>query len=288
MKILLTGGSGQVGSELRALLAPLGELLVPSSRELDLAQPDSIVRQMRALRPEVVVNAAAYTAVDRAESEPALAQAINGVAPGVLAEEAARLGAPLLHFSTDYVFDGNKAGAYVETDTPAPLNAYGRSKLAGERAIQAVGGSYLILRTAWVYGRQGQNFVLTMRRLLCERAAVSVVNDQWGAPTPARGLAEVAATLLRRRAEWSGARELFHVTAAGRASWFEVAAAIAERLAASGPVAGLDPIAASAWVAAARRPQNSQLCCAKLQAAFGLALPDWQESLGRFLLELND
>jgi dTDP-4-dehydrorhamnose reductase len=240
---------------------------------LDLANPDAIRTVMREAKPDVVVNAAAYTAVDKAESEFDLAMAINGVAPGILAEEAKRRGTLLVHYSTDYVFDGAKPTPYTEDDLPNPLNAYGRSKLAGERAIQDVGGRHLILRTTWVYGLRGHNFLRTMLRLASERPELKVVADQYGAPTWSRAIAEGTAALL---AQSDPPEDLFHMTAAGATTWHGFAAAIM-RLA--GRPIQITPIGTCDYPLPALRPANSCLSNARLASATGICLPDWQASL---------
>ena len=198
MRILVTGANGQVGWELQRTLQTLGDVVACDRGTLDLSDPDSIRGKVREIRPDVIVNAGAYTAVDRAESEPELAMAVNGVAPGVLAEEAKQLGALLLHYSTDYVFDGTKAEPYLESDAPNPVSVYGSSKLAGEKAVEAVGGAYLIFRTSWVYGGRGKNFLLTMLRLAGEREELRVVDDQFGAPTWCRTIAEATAQVVAK------------------------------------------------------------------------------------------
>ena len=281
MKILLLGEHGQVGRELQLSLAGRGELIVRGSARLDLAQPEQIRRQVRELRPALIVNAAAHTAVDQAEREPERAFAINATAPGVLAEEAADLGVPLLHYSTDYVFDGNKPAPYTEDDAANPLGVYGQSKLAGERAIQAVGGAHLILRTSWVYSRHGRNFLLTMQRLLQERESLSVVADQIGAPTWAGSIASATAQLIQHwRDGQAGPWGLYHLTAQGETSWFGFASAIAEQLRAQGKaVAQLQAIPSSAYPTPARRPLNSRLDCTRLQRDWHLHLPDWHSAL---------
>ena len=274
MKILLTGKNGQVGWELVRALAPLGEVIAYDRAGLDLALPDRIVDAVRSAKPGVVVNAAAYTTVDQAEREPAAAHAINASAVALLAEEAKRAGALLVHYSTDYVFDGTKEAPYVEEDRANPLGEYGRSKLAGERAIREIGGAYLILRTSWVYSTRGKNFFLTMRRLLREKDEVRVVSDQIGAPTFAGVLADATAEILRsRKQERLG---LYHLTASGSTSWHGFAAAIA-RLERS--AAHVMPIASEDYPLPARRPRNSRLSNEKLLREFGLALPDWEVSL---------
>ncbi|WP_439860610.1 dTDP-4-dehydrorhamnose reductase [Pseudomonas sp. MBLB4136] len=281
MKILLLGQRGQVSRELQLCLAGQGELLVRGREQLDLADPQQIRQQLRALRPGLIINAAAHTAVDQAESEPELAFAINATAPGVLAEEAAALGAPLIHYSTDYVFDGGKAAPYTEDDTPNPLGVYGQSKLAGEQAIRAVGGEHLILRTSWVYSLHGRNFLLTMQRLLQERDTLKVVADQIGAPTWAGSIARASAELIAHwRAGRAGPWGTYHLTGQGETSWFGFASAIAEQLRAQGkPVARLEAIPTSAYPTPAQRPLNSRLDCTRLQRDWHTQLPDWHDAL---------
>ncbi|HTF15422.1 MAG TPA: dTDP-4-dehydrorhamnose reductase [Burkholderiales bacterium] len=280
MKILLTGKNGQVGWELARALEPLGEVIAFDRRGLDLAVPDQIVSVVRSVRPEVLINAAAYTAVDRAESEPDAAHAINAVAVAILAEEARRAQALLIHYSTDYIFDGMKDTPYVEEDRPNPLNAYGRSKLVGEQAIHDIGGAHLILRTSWVYSARGNNFLLTIRRLLQEKKEIRVVSDQIGAPTSARELAEVTAELLRRHGATAlgEARGIYHATASGSTSWHGFAREIA-RLERPDSPARIVPIASSEYPTPARRPGNSRLSNEKLLRRFGVALPRWEASL---------
>ncbi|HEY6896546.1 MAG TPA: dTDP-4-dehydrorhamnose reductase [Rhodocyclaceae bacterium] len=275
-RILLTGANGQVGWELKTSLAPLGEVVALDRQALDLAEPDRIVAVVRDLKPALIVNAAAYTAVDRAEGEPALAQAINGRAPGILAEEAKRLGARLVHYSTDYVFDGRKDQPYSEADATAPLNVYGETKLAGEDAIRAVGAEHLILRTSWVYGRRGQNFLLTMQRLAKEREELRVVADQIGAPTWSRTIAAATAQTLAHKDRPCG---LFHLTAGDSTSWHGFAAAI---LAQAGYRGRLQPITSAEYPLPARRPMNSRLDCSRLRA-LGIKLPTWQQALAECL-----
>ncbi|MBZ0091878.1 MAG: dTDP-4-dehydrorhamnose reductase [Sulfuricellaceae bacterium] len=277
-KILLVGKNGQVGWELQRTLAPLGHVIARDSRELDLSVPDAIRDAMRDIRPDLVVNAAAYTAVDKAESEPGLAWAINGDAPGILAEEAKRLNALLVHYSTDYVFDGTQPGAYTEQDTPKPQSVYGQSKLAGEQAVQASGCAHLILRTSWVYGGRGKNFLLTMLRLAREKEELSVVDDQIGAPTWSRLIAETTAQILAQRQSSSFRDGLYHLTAAGETSWHGFAQAIfaAARLE---RLPRLRPIPSSEYPLPAPRPKNSVLANDKLLQNFGLAMPHWQQGL---------
>lgn len=281
MKILLLGQHGQVSRELQTSLQGQAELIVRGREQLDLALPEQIRQQVRALRPELIINAAAYTAVDQAESEPESAFAINAVAPGVLAEEAAALGAPLIHYSTDYVYDGSKSAPYVESDPTNPLGVYGQSKLAGERAMQAVGGAQLILRTSWVYSLHGRNFLLTMQRLLQERDSLNVVADQIGAPTWAGSIASTTAQLIQRwREGQAGPWGLYHLSAQGETSWFGFASAIAEQLRAAGKNAGqLQPIPSSAYPTPAQRPLNSRLDCSRLQRDWQVQLPDWHDAL---------
>ncbi|WP_172152091.1 MULTISPECIES: dTDP-4-dehydrorhamnose reductase [Pseudomonas] len=281
MKILLIGEHGQVSRELQLSLRGQGELIVCGRDRLDLSQPEQIRQQLRELRPELVINAAAYTAVDQAESEAHLAFAINAMAPGILAEEAAALGAPLIHYSSDYVFDGTKNAPYAEDDAPNPLNVYGRSKLAGEQAIQAVGGAHLILRTSWVYSLHGRNFLLTMQRLLQERASLNVVADQIGAPTWAGSIADATRQLVERwRHGRAGPWGLYHLSAQGEVSWFGFASAIAEQLRAQGKAtATLQPIPSSAYPTPARRPLNSRLDCTRLQRDWHVQLSDWHSAL---------
>jgi dTDP-4-dehydrorhamnose reductase len=245
---------------------------------LDLADVDAIRRVVREVKPEIVVNAAAYTAVDQAESEPDLAMRINGVAPGVLAEGAARLGALIVHFSTDYVFDGAKTTSYSEDDAPHPLGVYGQTKLAGEKAVQVVGGRHLILRTSWVYGPRGRNFFLTMLRLAHERDELRVVNDQRGAPTSAIALATATAQILQRHGD--DANGLFHLTAAGETTWFGFAEAILARARPTlGRVPRLVPIPTAEYPTPAKRPANSALDCGKARRTLGVALADWRSGL---------
>jgi dTDP-4-dehydrorhamnose reductase len=271
LTILLTGATGQVGWELRKSLAPLGEVKYFDRFGLDLADPSQLVAAARALRPRTIVNAAAYTAVDKAESERDAAFAVNATAPGVLAEEAKRLGALLVHYSTDYVFDGEKAAPYVEDDPTHPVSVYGESKLAGERAIAASGCRYLILRTSWVYGPRGKNFYLTMLRLAKERPELKVVDDQVGAPTSSLEIARATATLLDRDAQG-----LYHMAAAGETSWCGFARAILKRAGSTIPVV---PIGTKDYPTPARRPRNSRLDCSRLRADFGVALAPWGEQL---------
>ncbi|MCY1272768.1 dTDP-4-dehydrorhamnose reductase [compost metagenome] len=281
MKVLVTGRSGQVARELQLLLDGECELLCLGHDELDLRDVAAIRSKVREFRPDVLINAAAYTAVDQAESEPDKAFAINAVAPAVLAEEAARVGAVLVHYSTDYVFDGNKSTPYTEEDCPAPLGIYGRSKLEGENAIREVAGDYLILRTSWVYATHGRNFLLTMQRLLQEREVLNVVADQIGAPTWAGTIAQTTCTLINHwRKGRPGPWGTYHLTAQGETSWFGFAEAIALQMQAQGLLcARLTPIPASDYPTPARRPLNSRLDCTRLKHDWQIELPNWQEAL---------
>ncbi len=281
MKILLLGQHGQVSRELQWLLESRHELIVLGREQLDLADIDNLREAVRRLQPELIINAAAHTAVDAAESEPEAAFAINAVAPGVLAEEAAALDAPLIHYSTDYVFDGSKASAYIEEDAPNPLSVYGRSKLAGEQAIATVGGKHLILRTSWVYSLHGRNFLLTMQRLLQEREQLSVVADQVGAPTWAGSIAAATVQLIERwQKQQTATWGIYHFSARGETSWFGFAEAIAAQLQAQGKtVAQLKPIATTEYPTPARRPLNSRLDCSRLERDWGVRLPDWHDGL---------
>ena len=287
MKILINGRHGQVSHELQRRLGAVGELIVLGRDQLDLAQPDQIRRQVQNVRPDLIINAAAHTAVDLAESEPQTAFAINAVAPGILAEEALALDIPLIHYSTDYVFDGMKAGPYNEDDAPNPLGVYGKSKLAGEQAIRDVQGKYLILRTSWVYSTHGRNFLLTMQRLLQEKPELRVVADQIGAPTWAGTIANSTLALIERWqtnevANWG----TYHLTAQGETSWFGFAQAIGETLRQQGrPCADLLPIPSSDYPTPAARPLNSRLDCSRLQRDWGVSQPDWQTALRECLTE---
>lgn len=276
MRILLTGPTGQVGSALLDTLPALGEVVPLDRSELDLASPDSIRGAVRRLRPQLIVNAAAYTAVDQAETEEALAHRVNAEGPAVLAEEAAKLGALLVHFSTDYVFDGEKPSPYLETDATNPLNAYGRSKLAGERAIQASGCRHLILRTSWVYSPAGKNFMQAMLRLAREGKPLRVVDDQRGAPTSSGMIALATAEAIAKLRDQGG---LYHMAAAGSTTWYGFACAIFQH---AGLNPEVTPIASRDYPTPARRPRNSVLDGWRL-AAHGIALPDWENGLRQML-----
>ena len=290
MKILITGSKGQLARELQLELAGAGKLLALGHNALDLSDSDQVREQVRLLRPDLIINAAAYTAVDPAESHRELAFAVNARGPQVLAEEAARLGVPLIHYSTDYVFDGRKAEPYCEADVPQPLSVYGASKLAGEQAIQAVGGEYLILRTSWVYSQHGKNFLLTMQRLLQERDALSVVSDEIGAPIWAATIARTTAEMVRKRsAGEAGPSGLYHLTASGETSWYGFACSIAEQLRQQGRLrAEITPILSKDYPTAAQRPLNSRLDCARLQRDWGIHLPDWETALHECLVQSDE
>ena len=297
LRLLVTGSTGQIGWQLQRTLAPLGEVIACTRTQVDLADPEAAAKAVRDLAPDVVVNAAAYTAVDKAESEPELAHTINAVAPGRIAEELARTGSLLIHYSTDYVFDGAKPGPYEETDPTGPLNVYGRTKLAGEQFIAASGCAHVILRTTWVYDIRGKNFLRTALRLAREREELRMVGDQHGAPTWARTIAESTAMIVARCAQqrdstgW-GYGGVFHLTAAGQTTWAGFAEQILEDYdsLASWPADTGEfgsPLIAKRVVAItseqykvpARRPRNSVLSNGKLQATFGLQLPDWRVQL---------
>lgn len=301
MRILLTGSTGQVGRELARALASLGVVTAPSRDELDLARPETIREVVRRAEPELVVNAAAYTDVEGAETEPDLARAVNARAPGILAEEAARIGAAIVHFSTDYVFDGRKRGPYVEGDAPSPLNVYGQTKLRGEEAVRAAGGPHLVFRLSWVYGLRRRNFLTAMLDAFASREVVRVVADQTGRPTWCRTVAEaVAAVLARSRSAEAGSAGprdtlealsgLYHLAPAGETTWHGFAEAILEFLHAAGvPVATrrVEPIPSSAYPSPVRRPARSVLSSRAFERAFGRRLPDWKGELRRCLAELD-
>ena len=295
MTILLLGKDGQVGWQLQRSLAPHGPVIACGRAECDLSDLEQIRSVVREIRPSVIVNATAYTAVDKAESEPELAHRINTQAPGNLAEEAARQGALLVHYSTDYVYDGAKTSPYLETDPTAPQSIYGQSKLAGEEAIRAVDGHSLIFRTSWVFGARGENFVKTILRLAKENDALNVVDDQIGSPTPAALIATVTGIALAMvrcgQLEKSGKNRnyLYHLAAARPVSWREFARTI---VLLAGTVQGFDlrlkpeeicPINTQEYPTPARRPANSRLDCSRLERDFGLQMPDWAPYLARML-----
>jgi dTDP-4-dehydrorhamnose reductase len=274
--ILLTGAGGQLGGELARTLRVHGDVVATSRPTLDVADPDAIVRAVRGLRPDLIVSAAAYTAVDLAEKEQAAAYAVNARGAGVLAEEAKRAGAVLIHYSTDYVFDGERATPYPEEAPPNPLNVYGATKLAGEQAIAATGAHALVLRTSWVYGLVGKNFLVTIRRLAAERDELRIVADQVGVPNWSRALAEATARLvasgLPALAERSG---LYHFSSTGEGSWYDFARAIVG----DAPRPRVVPIATAEYPLPARRPAYGVLATARFKDAFGFGLPDWRDAL---------
>lgn len=284
MNMLLTGANGQVGWELRRTLSSLGQVTAVDSRAMNLTDPDAIRRVLAEVKPRIIVNPAAYTAVDKAEAEPELARKVNAEAPGILAEEAAKSGALLVHYSTDYVFDGSGQRPWREDDVPGPLNVYGATKLAGEQAIAASGCRHLIFRTSWVYGARGANFLLTMRRLMRERTELKIVNDQIGAPTWCRGLAEATAQVLAQLASpLRGADKpepwgIYHMTHDGETSWHGFAQAILDLEAPQIPP-HLVPIPSGDYPTPARRPLNSRLDNGKLARVFGIRLPPWHQAL---------
>jgi dTDP-4-dehydrorhamnose reductase len=293
MRILVTGRHGQVGYELERSLQGLGEVIALDRSQMDLSDLDAVRETIRAVQPGLIVNSAAYTAVDQAEAESELAMRINGEAPGVMAEEANRLGAAMIHYSTDYVFDGAKQGPYAEDDAPAPINVYGRSKLAGERAVQASGAPHLILRTSWVYGTRGRNFLLTVQRLARERDELRIVSDQCGTPTWCRMIADatahaVAQLVLRgcgtsapkdaiRRDVWQEQGGIYHLTAQGQTTWHGFAQAIVAAM--HGPKRpGVIAIPTRDYPTPAARPANSVLSCERWMASF-CRLPEWETAL---------
>ncbi len=292
LKVLILGRGGQVGWELRHRLACMGEVIAVDFPEVDFSSADSIRETVRAVAPSVMVNAAAYTAVDKAESETELAMAVNGMAPGVLAEEAKKLGCVLVHYSTDYVFDGTKKEPYVETDAPNPLNVYGRSKLAGDEAIQAVGGEFVILRTGWVYGARGNNFLLTMQRLAKEKSELRIVDDQIGSPTTSECIAQATADILAQvlapaGSGLQGRSGVYNLTCAGETSWFGFAKEfLSEQVGDSTPK--LIPIPTREFPRPAKRPGNSRLLCRRVEETFGVRMPDWKVALGLVLETLNE
>lgn len=297
MKLLVTGATGQVGWELARSLMPLGEVIATDRTRCDLSRPETLAPLIRELRPDVIVNAAAYTAVDRAEKEEALATIINGTAVGVIGEEARKIGALLAHYSTDYVFDGTKTTPYTEDDAPNPVNAYGRSKLEGETAIREAHCDYLILRTSWVYASRGQNFARTILRLAREREVLNIVSDQTGAPTSARYIADVTAHVIRQAQAERAARSftpgVYHLTASGSTSWYDFARIIVDLAAQQGLLESnrlpkINPIPTSAYPLPAARPANSRLDYQRLQNRFNIALPDWRYTLENVVREISN
>jgi dTDP-4-dehydrorhamnose reductase len=283
IRFLLIGKIGQVGYELRRTLAPMAQVTSVDFPDIDLTNADSIRHWVRETKPRVLINAAAYTAVDKAETEPDRAMQINGVAPGILAEEAKNAGALLVHYSTDYIFDGSKTDPYVETDKPNPLGSYGRSKLAGDQAVLTAGGNHLIFRLCWVYGARGQNFMLTMMRLARERDKLRVVSDQVGCPTWSRMVAETTALALKQTlaapdpAAFTG---VYNLAASDATSWHGFAQAIINLMpAADKKCSQVEPISSAEYPTPTKRPAYSVLACDKLERTFGLRLPNWVDSL---------
>jgi len=299
MKILLFGRGGQVGWELQRSLAPLGELVALNHDSTnhcgDFSNLTGLAETVRAVRPNLIVNAAAHTAVDKAESEPELVRTLNALAPEVLALEAAKLGAWLVHYSTDYVFDGSGDTPWVETDTPGPLSVYGATKLEGEQRIAAANPRHLIFRTSWVYAARGGNFAKTMLRLAQERDKLTVINDQFGAPTGADLLADVTAHAIRQVIQNTGnpahLAGIYHLVASGTTTWFDYAKHVLSQAQRVQPAINIkatqvSPVPTSAFPTPAKRPHNSRLNTAKLQTTFGLTLPPWQAGVNRMLAEI--
>lgn len=294
MKILLLGKNGQVGWELSRSLSSLGEVVALDRSGADLSHPDSLRGVLQEACPDIIVNAAAYTAVDKAEEEEVLASAINSIAPGVLAEETSKLGALLVHYSTDYVFDGSKDGPYVETDMPNPLNVYGKTKLSGEKLIQASGCDYMIFRTSWVYSPRGHNFLLTILRLAEDRDQLSIVSDQFGSPTSARLIAELSTACLSQaisaRHSGSFTSGLYHMVSSGYTSWYGFAKAVISSLGEKRGLRlkadGIKAIESIDYPTPAKRPLNSRMSTDKIQEKFGISIPDWQSELDICLQQL--
>jgi dTDP-4-dehydrorhamnose reductase len=294
MRILLFGKGGQVGWELQRSLAPLGELVALDHDSTDhcgnFRNLTGLKDTVRDLKPDIIVNAAAHTAVDKAETEVELARTLNALAPGLLAQEAARVGAWLVHYSTDYVFDGSGSRPWTESDTPAPLNVYGQTKLEGEQLIRAVCPQHLIFRTSWVYAARGGNFAKTMLRLAQERERLTVIEDQLGAPTGADLLADVTAHAIRQLLQRPGDAGLYHLAAGGETSWCGYANYVLSQAKLVQPAIKIKtievaPVPSSAFPTPAKRPHNSRLDTCKLQATFGLSLPPWQQGVARMLAE---
>jgi dTDP-4-dehydrorhamnose reductase len=279
--IMLIGKNGQLGWELQRTLAPLGKIIALDRQQLDLSNPDQIRERVREIKPRLIINAAAYTGVDQAEKEEALAREVNGVAPGLLAEEAKRLKAGIVHYSTDYVFDGERNHPYTEEDDPKPQNMYGKSKLEGEKAIQAIGIPYLILRTSWLFGMRGDNFLLKILKLSQEKKELRIVDDQLGSPTWSRMVAEGTAQILAQvHMNLCDKGGVYHLSSAGYTSWYGFAQAILEMAGELVPNSiNVFPIATSDYLSLAQRPLDSRLCIHKLSNIFGIRLPFWRDSL---------
>lgn len=288
VKILLTGVTGQVGRELKRALAPLGNLVALNRKDMDLSNPGQIREVIRQVKPNLIINAAAYTAVDKAEEEIELAKAINQTAPGIIAEEAEKIGAPLIHYSTDYVFDGQNGGSpYTEEDLPHPMSVYGKTKLEGERAIRKTGAPHLIFRTSWVYGTRGENFLLTIQRLAREKDVLRIVDDHFGAPTWCASIAESALGILQKLfvgenevdiSQFEKISGVYHLSCQGKTSWYGFARAILEKTLTIN-VPKVVPIPAIHYPAPAPRPENSLLSNAKVNKVFGIVMPHWEEAL---------
>ena len=294
MKILLFGKNGQVGWELNRSLQPLGEVVAPGREDVDFSDPESLRQILQDISPDVIVNAVAYTAVDKAEEEEGLAEKVNSIAPGVLAEEVLKLNALLVHYSTDYVFDGAKEEPYIETDKPNPINAYGRTKFAGEQAVRSSGCDYLIFRTSWVYASRGHNFLLTMLKLAQEREELSIVNDQIGSPTSARLIADTTLLCVQQaiKEKLVGifSSDLYHLTTSGNTSWLgftkEIVDLASNSLNLQLTIKELKAIPTSDYPTPAIRPMNSQLALTKLESIFTIKMPDWKKSLSVCMAEI--
>jgi len=292
MKILLFGKNGQVGWELNQLLSRMGEVFALGREDADFSEPEALRKTVREYKPDVIVNAAAYTAVDKAEEEQALAMAVNGIAPGVLAEEAKKHDALMVHYSTDYVFDGENETPYIESDLPNPINAYGRSKLEGEKAIQKSGCHFLIFRTSWVYSSRGNNFFLTIIKLARKRQQLNIVADQIGSPTWAGLIADTTLTVLRQVIkEITSERfnsDIYHLTSRGITSWYGFAEQIVNNagnraMMSKQVIPVINPISSDEYPTSAERPKNSSLDVSKIEKKFGLQLPEWGKSLDHFM-----
>ncbi len=301
--ILLTGATGQVGGKLLGTLASLGRIVAPSREETDMSRPESLRTLVRAIQPRWIVNPAAYTAVDKAESERDLAFAVNAESVAILGEEAARIGALVLHFSTDYVFAGTGTAPYRETDATAPVSVYGASKLAGEEALAASGAAHMIFRTSWVYGATGKNFLLTILRLARERDSLRIVADQHGAPTSSRDLARMTAAVMRAIEDTAARKHIpivdaahgmtgvYHACGAGETTWFGFAEEALRQIRSHDPrqrIASLQPITSEEYPTPAKRPANSRLNCEKLANTFNWNMPPWDESLIEVLQEITE
>jgi dTDP-4-dehydrorhamnose reductase len=293
MKLLLTGKQGQLGFELQRALAPLGEIITIGRTECDLSDADTLSTLVRHIKPDVIINAAAYTAVDKAESDSATAFAVNGTALGILGNEAAKLGGLVVHYSTDYVFDGTKSGWHIETDTPNPQSVYGQSKLQGEQALMNSGARHLIFRTSWVVGAHGGNFAKTILRLAVERESLNIVADQYGTPTSAALLADVTAHLVRQAAREKEVFPygLYHVAAGGETNWYEYACTVIEAARLAGkPIKvardAIQAISTADYPTPAKRPMNSRLDTSKFRETFALQLPEWRQGLNHILQQI--